>query len=671
MHKWLFVALAIVSAAANAVTPLTEEFAHARDWSDHHLQDGAAAPFSFVYDGKPSSSVLPKWEFTRHVLTPGNEKTEISCTYKDPKTGLSVRCVAVQYADYPALEWTVYFKNEGAADTPILEDIQALDAAFAASEPGESRLFYSTGSHAVSEDFTPVDKPIAGAIDLAPYGGRSSDGVLPFFRVTQPGGHGFIVGIGWTGQWAARFTPTNEGTVAVRAGMEHTHLRLHPGEEIRTPAILLLFWNGPEPLRANNLLRALLLKHFSPTPGGRPAQPPVAASPHGAIAFEKTTEANLVAMVDELARRQFPVDTFWIDAGWNGAHDNWARAVGSWNCNAERFPNGLKPVGDAAHARGMRFLVWFEPERVMPGTWLHTQHPEWLLKPGKLPKEFQYHENDGFHLLDLGNPEAWNWARDTFSRFIGESGIDIYRQDFNLAPLYYWRNNEPADREGIPEIRHITGLYAFFDALLHDHPNLLIDNCASGGRRIDFEIMRRALSLWRSDCCWETIGEQAMNYGISFWMPETGVGTVSADPYPFRSGFGSHLSLALDFAHDGDHWDRAAAVVRQWQTIRHLFTADFYPLTPHSVDKDKWIAWQYHAASSGEGIVQAFRREKNNEPTLHVKLQGLEPGKTYTLTNFDAPGAPEQRSGAELMNTGITITLPEPMSAAVIHYKNQ
>lgn len=670
MRNWMFLALAIVCITANALTPAPEELADAAAWANANL-GAPSAPFSFVYDGIASAALIPTWQSTRSARMLDDARTELTWTYTEPQAKLVVRCVAVLYSDFPAVEWTVYLKNEGSADTAIFENIQALDTTFAAQTGGQSRLFYSTGSHSVPEDFTPVEKPITEPIGVAPYGGRSSDGVLPFFRIEQPGGGGVIMGIGWTGQWAAHFAPGDGGAVMVRAGMEQTHLRLHPGEEIRTPAILLLFWNGAHPLRANNLLRGLLLKHFSPTPGGKPALPPVAASPHGVIAFEKTTETNLVSMVEELARRQFPVDTFWIDAGWNGMGDNWARAVGSWEPNAERFPNGLKPVADAAHAHGMRFLVWFEPERVMPGTWLHEHHPEWLLKPGKLPEEFQYHENDGFHLLDLGNPEAWNWAKETFSRFIGENGIDIYRQDFNLAPLYYWRNGEPADRQGINEIRHITGLYAYFDALLREHPGLLIDNCASGGRRIDFEIMRRALSLWRSDCCWETIGEQAMNYGISFWMPETGVGSVSVEPYAFRSGFGSHLSLALDFAHDGEHWERAAATIRQWQPIRHLFTGDFYPITPHSVAKDQLIAWQYHTESTGEGIIQAFRREECNESNLHVRLQGLDPAQTYTLTNFDTPDSSEPRTGQELMEPGITVTLPEPACAVVIHYKKR
>ncbi|MBM4090803.1 MAG: hypothetical protein FJ276_15480, partial [Planctomycetes bacterium] len=80
----------------------------------------AAPPFSFVYGDKPSDELLGAWKFREDAqpLSPG--KTERTQTYTDPRTGLEVRCVIVQYDDYPTVEWTLYFKNTGTADTPIL-----------------------------------------------------------------------------------------------------------------------------------------------------------------------------------------------------------------------------------------------------------------------------------------------------------------------------------------------------------------------------------------------------------------------------------------------------------------------------------------------------------------------------------------------------------------------
>ncbi|MBC8236536.1 hypothetical protein H8E77_43875, partial [bacterium] len=72
-------------------------------------------PFSFTYGGRSSTELLKAWELkcdTRLL----DSRTEHILTYTDPKGGLVVRCVAIEYKDFPAVEWTLYFKNAGSAD---------------------------------------------------------------------------------------------------------------------------------------------------------------------------------------------------------------------------------------------------------------------------------------------------------------------------------------------------------------------------------------------------------------------------------------------------------------------------------------------------------------------------------------------------------------------------
>ena len=92
------------------------------------LDTKAAEPFfSFTYDAKPSAELLKTWELKRASRQLDDKRTEHTLTYADPKTGLTIRCVGIEYRDFPTLEWTLYFKNAGRKDTPILADIQALD----------------------------------------------------------------------------------------------------------------------------------------------------------------------------------------------------------------------------------------------------------------------------------------------------------------------------------------------------------------------------------------------------------------------------------------------------------------------------------------------------------------------------------------------------------------
>ncbi|MCL5098404.1 MAG: hypothetical protein M1608_12925, partial [Candidatus Omnitrophica bacterium] len=83
--------------------------------------------FSFIYDGKPSAELLKTWELKRASRQLSDRRTERRLTYTDPKTGLVLRCVGIEWKDFPTVEWTLYFKNEGSENTPILENIQALN----------------------------------------------------------------------------------------------------------------------------------------------------------------------------------------------------------------------------------------------------------------------------------------------------------------------------------------------------------------------------------------------------------------------------------------------------------------------------------------------------------------------------------------------------------------
>ena len=97
-------------------------------------------------------------------------------------------------------------------------------------------------------------------------------------------------------------------------------------------------------------------------------------------------------------------------------------APGRWIRTAS--PGACRPICDHAHAGGQKIIVWFEPERVTPGTFLYTNNPAWLLG------------HDGEQkLLNLGNDEARQWLTDHVSGMLTEQGIDLYRQDFNMDPL--------------------------------------------------------------------------------------------------------------------------------------------------------------------------------------------------------------------------------------------
>ena len=164
----------------------------------------------------------------------------------------------------------------------------------------------------------------------------------------------------------------------VRGGQELTHFRLHPGEEVRGPMVVVQFYQG-DWLRAQNIWRRWMLAHNLPRPYGKPVHAQLAAcSSHQFGEMINANTANQIQFIDRYREERLGLDYWWMDAGWYWNKSGWPN-TGTWEVDTNRFPGGLRPICDHAHAGGQKIIVWFEPERVTPGTFLYTNNPAWLL----------------------------------------------------------------------------------------------------------------------------------------------------------------------------------------------------------------------------------------------------------------------------------------------------
>ena len=667
----VLLAFCMLSVSARALAPSPDETTAARHWMETAFGEAAPAPpFSFTCGGRSSAELLKTWKLERATSKLDDQRTQYTLTWTDPETGLELRCVVVQYLDFPTVEWTLYFENTGKADTPVLENIQALDVRLERGDAGEFLLHHSLGSTARPDDYQPLETWLGpgSTTRYAARGGRATDPDMPYYNLEQPGGEGLILVIGWPGQWAAEFARDDAKGLQIRAGQELTHFKLLPGEEVRTPLVVLQFWKG-DWARSQNIWRRWMLAHNAPRPGGKPPAPQLLGSSYRFYGeMIGANEDNQKMFIGRYLEEGLKLDYWWMDAGWYVQEKGWPQ-TGTWEVDTKRFPGGLRAISDFAHARGVKILVWFEPERVAPGTWLYENHPEWIL--GAPDKQ----------LLDLGNPEAWNWVVEHVDTLIVEQGIDLYRQDFNMSPLSHWRAHDAPDRQGITEIQHVTGYLAFWDELRRRHPNMLIDSCASGGRRNDLETMRRSVPLWTSDVWHEPVSDHSMIYGLSVWLPYHGVGTyvgpqapaaagtmTPAEQYAFWSHADSSLMCSIDVRVKGLDYETLRKLVGQWRQVNACYLGDFYPLTSHSVAHDVWIAWQFDRPEAGEGLIEAFRREQSVYESARLKLRGLDPDAQYELTRFDED-KPRRMTGRELMDDGLVVGIATAPGAAVYQYK--
>ena len=670
---------------------------------EHLLNDKAQLPFSFLYDRQGSSTLLKAWPKKTETKQLDSVRTQHIVSWADPKTGLQVRLEALEFANSPVVEWTAYFKNEGKVDAPMLEYVQALDVSFPVAGEGIPTILYSKGC-GVMDTYSLMKKPLnqLESFQISSESGGKVD-TIPFFDIATAG-YGLIGALGWPGAWAISFSRPTEAAIAVSAGMQTTHLSLHPGEEIRTPEVLLLPWVGDD-IDAHNVLRRHILKYHTPQYDGKPVVLPVSHLGWGGM---KTSTS--LKLIDQITKENIGFETFWMDAGWYGADrpvdvfqvfgkEDWFLHAGNWRVNQVPHPDGLglKPISDAAHAKGMKFLLWFEPERAVVGTPLTIQHPDWFI--GEVTTNFEGNTERPlvkFRMFDFGNPAARQFMIDSMSDLIEKQGIDIFRQDCNFALAPFWTQTDKTDRQGITQIRYAEGLLEFWDGLRRRHPKLILDIVQRG----DLETISRAVDLSRADYPVspdaDPVGAQVSTEGLAYWRPHFGtlLQVRPNDTYHFRSGMAPGLAFALfnvagypnqvgsfipaDFPYD---WMRK--MVAQLKLVRPYYYGDYYPLLPCSANSDcatdpskersaafEWAAWQFNRPEQGDGMVQAFRRDQDQEPAQNLRLRGLDPAAMYEVTNLDAK-SPNTISGNNLMQQGLHVEIKEKRGAAIIIYKKK
>ncbi len=627
---------------------------------------GASTPaFRFTFDGRPSGELLAAWkkDSTETRLDAGRTRT--ATTWTDPKSGLAVTCEMTRFRDFPAAEWVLWFRNTGTAPTPILENVQAMDLVLDNPRPGDTPFLVhrTNGAPSNPTDFEMSAFPLrpGAALVLAGGGGRSSNRDFPFVRIDTAAG-AVLVAVGWSGQWKAELRceeAAGAERLRVLAGQELTHFRLLPGERVRSPRMLVFFHEG-DPDAGHAAFRRLIYNHYAVKTGGKTPDPILFCNTcftRGGGWLNECNEANQVALLRALA--PLGVQAIITDAGW--FKGGWPEGAGNWDADPAKYPRGMGPVAAAAKACGMVYGLWFEPERVVRGTAIDREHGPWVLRLKD--------QADAGGLLNFGLPEVRRFFLGIVGQYMALPGFRVYRQDFNMDPLGHWRDNDAPDRQGITEMKYIEGLYAYWDMIRAAWPDVLMEECASGGRRIDLETIQRFQIHQKSDHWFDNLTDQASLYALSRYLPN---GLVSVplnrlDDYSFHSALAS--SLIPGWIADDPTFDsvRAKAITAAYQRVRHLINGDWYGLTGYSRDETKWIASQYHRPDLGEGMVLAFRRANCAEATLRVKLRGLDERAAYRVTSA-ANGTTRQASGRALMD-GLEITLREAPSSDLITYR--
>ena len=646
-----------LTACGRATSEVVKAPQRARAWIKEQIQNNTL--FSFEYDGKSFQEAVKTFEKAVEETDDG-----WVLTYKTPEK-VTAWAEIVYLEEQSTIDWCCYFKNEGASDSPVISNIRAMDAVIKMDAP---ILTTAEGSDTDAEEFQPITHDFSSekTFTYGSSGGRSSQGKFPYFDVCD--GDGGIVGaIGWTGQWTANFSFENK-TLVMDAGMAETAISLHADEDMRTPSMVVMFFDGDQDA-GHNQLRQLILNVYSPRDDEGNV---VTKLPNFFNLWGGNGETSHINSLNLRDRLDVPYDGLWIDAGWSGKEGgsgsgdgSWFRDNGNLYINKTLYPEGFTNLADKLHEQGKELLVWFEPERAYPGTMLVTDYPQYYL-----PKP----DTANFHLFDFGNDEACDFMIDLVDGLIKENGIDWYRQDFNVEPYFTWLANDRQqgeNRVGMTEIKYITNLYRYVDTLMERNPGLMMDNCASGGKRLDIEMMRRSFPMWRTDyslkgsCYGDDV--RSINYNLTYWLPLHAGGAGGADgrttDYTWRCAMSAGLTIGTLVPEDMS-WSNK--MHEQYYRCQELMAGDFYILNQglgKQVTSEQAI-YEFYDADQGKGYILAFRPGACKTADGVYPLKGLDANATYQLECVDNAQTVEA-SGADLMNNGFTVNMDSNTSLLI------
>ena len=638
------------SMTADEMQVTTAEKEACRNWFEENILCAQDPAYNFRYGMKSFRNNEDEWTFEigkeseKGAVCRGGKTTEITLTHKD--NGLVATVEATIYEESASCEWTVFIKNTAEEKSPVISKLFAADCTLPTGRKNE--IFYSKGSEPANDDFELLQSGVfATPLRFNANGGRT-ESCLPYFNLNGQNG-GVVIAVGWSGQWLAKISQGIKDT-NIKVSQETLKGYLNPGEEVRSPLVSLTFYDSENALKGFNSFRNYTIDCIYPE-----GTKQITTSGVG-VEFPESTIDSLVENINSIPDWfAEAVDYYWVDAGWYPIKTNWGDSIGNWYVDPNKFDRPFKEVSDAANEKGIGFLLWHEPERCCAGTEVYNEcikHEGWLIE-----------QDEERNMVNLANEDCLRYITGIMQRSITENGVDYLRIDSIPAPLVFWEKGDDMwsdGRKGFIENHYVTNLYRMLDTLKQDNPGLMIDNCCSGGKRLDIEMSKRSIPLWRTDynCMWGD-GEvqpdilqatQAQTYGISFWLPYNGTCAYVEGEYADRTNIIS-CSQKLGY-----------------QDIRPYMVGNYYPLTYGGVDTTKYLAMQFDE-NAEEGMALIYKRENVEENKYTLKLNGLDPNKTYVLHDYDSPEATFELTGKTLMEEGTELSINDTPKAVIIVYK--
>ncbi len=518
--------------------------------------------------------------------------------------------------------------------------------------------------------------------------------VIPWFMVERdnPAHDGWYAGVEFSGRTRltlARDAQSVSGAVGLNPDPGPFRTRLLPHEIFTTPTVFVGgFRGGPDGL--GNVLRPWV-RHVlnNPLTWKATAYPPLVNNSWGS--GMQIDEALAHRMLRDSA--ELGLEMLAIDAGW-------FRGVGDWYPSPTKFPHGFGPIVDEAHQRGLKFGIWVDWAQAgvdnSPGA-LNAHDPkvrDWLI--ADVSEDWKNADFVG-RTTDLGFPPVREYARHEVERLITDYHLDMLEHDGYLVAKNCARTDHPHAAANPPFISAIEGsgiampdasnatdvsyhavraYYDIYSQMRREHPGLIFEICNDGGRMVDFGSASHGDYFSITDS-YDPLSNRRAFYDASHVLPAAMLEDyVEKWPAPrienflymLRSGMMGMLTIMQDTNAwtAEEHTAAKAEFTLYKQRLRPLIRdADLYHISPRP-DGVHWDGVEYFDAKRGSGVLYAFRGSTASEVQHLFPVQGVLPGHTYRLHFADRSAPDRSISGTELLERGLSVVLPLPLSSELV-----
>lgn len=501
-------------------------------------------------------------------------------------------------------------------------------------------------------------------------GSRAAMHTHPFFEVgldqpvSENQGDVLMGTLGWTGNFRFTFEVDNAGNLRVIPAINPyaSNYELKKDEVFTTPEFIFTLSNQGSSQGSRNLHE--WARNYSLKDGKGTRLTLLNNWENTGFDFNQEILANLMKEAKHLG-----VDLFLLDDGWFGnkypRKDDHA-GLGDWEVTHSKLPGGVPALVKAAKEAGVKFGIWIEPEMVNPKSELFEKHPDWAIHDAN--RKTYYYRNQ--LVLDLSNPAVQDYVYGVVENLMKENPeIAFFKWDCN-SPITNIYSPYLKDKQGQLYIDHVRGVYNVMKRVKENYPNVPMMLCSGGGARCDYEALKYFTEFWCSDNT-DPVERVYIQWGFSQFFPAKAMCAHVTSwnkntSVKFRTDVASMCKLGFDIGLKDMTADELAYcqdAVANWKRLQPaIMDGDQYRLvSPYETNH---MAVNYVSKDQKKAVLFAYDvYPRFQEKLINVKLQGLDPNKTYKVEEINLmPGVDsalksngQTYTGDYLMKVGIEV----------------